>query len=116
MRKRAVWRAFGIGLLAATGYVLWRAIEMTRAHPELGGEPPPLPYPPPSQAAARPERAAVWVEPDEGACPLSHPVKAKLASGIYHEPRGASYARTRPDRCYRDAPSATADGLRAAKR
>ena len=35
-----------------------------------------------------------WVEPDDGACPASHPVKAKLASGIFHVPGGANYDRT----------------------
>ncbi len=59
---------------------------------------------------------ASWVEPVDGECPPSHPVKAKLASGIYHVPGGLSYARTRPDRCYRDAEAAEADGLRAARR
>jgi micrococcal nuclease len=49
-------------------------------------------------------------------CPQSHPVKAKMNSGIYHLPGGLSYDRTHPDRCYRDAASAEADGLRPAKR
>ena len=31
------------------------------------------------------------------------PVKAKLASGIYHVPGGGNYERTKPDRCYVDA-------------
>jgi len=57
-----------------------------------------------------------WMEPVGGGCPASHPVKAKLASGIYHEPGGASYERTQPDRCYLDAESAQADGLRPSKR
>jgi hypothetical protein len=47
---------------------------------------------------------------------LSHPVKAKLSSGIYHLPGGQNYERTKPDRCYVDAAAAEADGLRAAKR
>lgn len=59
---------------------------------------------------------ASWVEPVDGGCPPSHPVKAKLSSGIYHVPGGLSYDRTRPDRCYRDAAAAEADGLRAARR
>ena len=46
----------------------------------------------------------------------THPVKAKLASGIYHVPGGGNYDRTKPDRCYVDADAAEADGLRAAKR
>jgi hypothetical protein len=58
---------------------------------------------------------AAWVEPVEGACPTSHPVKAKLASGIYHVPGGMNYDRTNPDRCYLDADTAERDGLRPAK-
>jgi hypothetical protein len=56
------------------------------------------------------------VAPVEQACPASHPVKAKLRSGIFHEPGGASYGRTIPDRCYQDATAAEADGLRRAQR
>jgi hypothetical protein len=59
---------------------------------------------------------AAWVEPTGGVCPTSHPVKAKLASKIFHVPGMANYERTNPDRCYVDATAAEADGLRAAKR
>jgi hypothetical protein len=59
---------------------------------------------------------APWVDPTEGVCPTSHPVKGKLASKIFHLPGMLNYARTTPDRCYRDAPAAEADGLRPAKR
>jgi hypothetical protein len=55
------------------------------------------------------------VEPVDGECPPTHPVKGKLASGIYHLPGGLNYARTRPDRCYTDAAAAESDGLRPAK-
>ena len=57
-----------------------------------------------------------WVEPDEGACPQSHPVKAKLSSKIFHLPGMLVYERTNADRCYTDADAATGDGFRAAKR
>jgi hypothetical protein len=60
--------------------------------------------------------APPWVDPIEGECPVSHPVKAKLTSGIYHEPGGGNYDRTRAERCYVDADAATADGLRPPKR
>jgi micrococcal nuclease len=43
-------------------------------------------------------------------------VKGKLSSKIFHVPGGQSYDRTRPDRCYRDAATAEADGFRRAKR
>jgi hypothetical protein len=73
----------------------------------------PFRFPPQPAAAA----ASPWVEPAEtGACPTHHPVKAKLRSGIFHVPGGASYARTRADRCYLSAGAAEADGLRASKR
>jgi hypothetical protein len=114
MRRTAVWRAFGVGLLAATAYALWRVIEANPRSSGGGWEPQPFPSPPP-RAHDR-EDGAAWVPPDEGACPAPHPVKAKLASGIYHRPGGQSYERTRPDRCYRDGAAAEADGLRAAKR
>ena len=66
---------------------------------------------PPSQSQAR-----VWVEPTGSVCPTSHPVKAKLASKIFHLPGMANYERTNPDRCYVDAGAAERDGLRPAKR
>lgn len=56
------------------------------------------------------------MEPHDGACPLTHPVKGKVSSGIYHVPGGFSYERTRADRCYVDEAAAHADGLRRAKR
>jgi hypothetical protein len=58
---------------------------------------------------------AAWIEPADGACPTSHPVKAKLASGIYHVPGGMNYDRTNADRCYLDTDAAERDGLRPAK-
>jgi len=64
-----------------------------------------------------PEYVPKWVEPEaDGSCPSSHPVKAKLESGIFHVEGGRFYERVHPDRCYRDAASAEADGLRPSKR
>jgi hypothetical protein len=65
---------------------------------------------------AQPTAGQVWVEPVEGSCPDGYPIKAKVKSGIFHQPGGLAYERTKPDRCYPDAASAEADGLRAAKR
>jgi len=62
------------------------------------------------------EPAPGWVEPVDGACPLSHPVKANANSGIYHMPGSQFYERTKPERCYVDAAAAEADGYRAARR
>ncbi|MDY7103939.1 MAG: nuclease, partial [Actinomycetota bacterium] len=64
---------------------------------------------------AEPELAP-WVEPVDGACPLTHPVKANVDSGIFHVEGGLSYERTKPDRCYATPAAAEKDGLRAAKR
>lgn len=71
--------------------------------------------PTPTKVAA-PEEVAAWVDPTDGACPPTHPVKAKLSSKIFHVPGGLAYDRTTPDRCYRDASTAEADGFRPAKR
>ncbi|MCU1498244.1 MAG: hypothetical protein JWM47_2197 [Acidimicrobiales bacterium] len=60
--------------------------------------------------------ARSWAAPVAGACPQGYPVKAKVGSGIFHEPGMSAYDRTTPDRCYPDAAAALADGLRAAKR
>jgi hypothetical protein len=85
-------------------------------------EPPPStalhtdPEAPAAAAAPVSAGAVAWVEPTGDVCPTTHPVKAKLASKIFHVPGGLSYARTKPDRCYRDADAAEADGLRPAKR
>ena len=57
-----------------------------------------------------------WVEPQGQVCPLSHPIKAKLASRIYHLPGMFNYTRTRPDRCYGSETAAKRDGFSAAKR
>ena len=63
------------------------------------------------------EAAAAWVEPVGDVCPTSHPVKAKLASKIFHLP-GMLELRPhrRPTAATATRGSAEADGLRAAKR
>lgn len=71
------------------------------------------------QADGEPAESAAgedWVEPVDGACPATHPVKGKPGTGIFHMPGGLFYDRTVPDRCYRSAEAAEADGLRPAKR
>jgi outer membrane biosynthesis protein TonB len=68
------------------------------------------------KAASKRAAAAAWVEPKGGICPTTHPVKAKLRSAIFHLPGMAAYARTSPDRCYRDEAAALGDGLRRAAR
>jgi hypothetical protein len=131
-------RVLGLGMLAAAAYALWRAFERRRVGAEVGWEPRPFPYPPqpraepPHDAVPAPEsdgnadgdadadaptsNGSAWVEPDGGACPATHPVKAKLASGIFHVPGGANYDRTNADRCYLSVEAAESDGLRPSKR
>jgi hypothetical protein len=103
-----------LGLLAGVAYAAWRTLApRTSDRGGLTFEPQPFPSPP--RPVPAPTAAGPWVEPRDGTCPASHPVKAKMASGIFHLPGGGSYDRTNPDRCYLDAASAESDGLRAAK-
>jgi hypothetical protein len=83
--------------------------------------PEPQPTRPARRLTAKPETESTplprWVDPlEDGGCPETHLVKAKMASGIFHVPGGLNYPRTRPDRCYIDAAAAEADGLRQSKR
>jgi micrococcal nuclease len=70
------------------------------------------------KAAAKKTTKAVrgWVEPQGQVCPLSHPIKARLETGLYYLPGMANYTRTRPDRCYGSEAQAKRDGLTAARR
>jgi hypothetical protein len=110
--RKTTRRVLGLGLLAGVAYAVWRKMP-ARTETSPAWEPQPFPFPPQPVADA----TVPWVEPAEsGACPANHPVKAKLASGIYHVPGGANYARTQPDRCYLSTEAAEADGLRPSKR
>lgn len=130
----------GAGVVAGALYAAWRAYRARLPTPaaESSWAPAPFPFPPiprPSSASAvrdlepshversDAERSDVErsdversLEPLDGTCPASHPVKGKLTSGIYHLPGGLNYERTRADRCYVDAAAAESDGLRPAKR
>jgi hypothetical protein len=117
-------RLLGAGVVAGALYALWRVIDERTRQSELAWTPQPFPSPPmpvphspePAAPAAPDEAGETWVEPTDGGCPVSHPVKAKLGSGIFHVPGGQMYERTVPDRCYRDAAAAEADDLRPSKR
>ena len=123
-------RVLGAGILAGLAYAAGergrRGSRSASRDDHVGDRTVPVPADPAPVAptrrserrrrAARP-RADRRLEPGaDGACPVTHPVKAKLSSGIYHVPGGGNYERTKPDRCYVDAAAAEADGLRAAKR
>ncbi|MDP9074821.1 MAG: nuclease, partial [Actinomycetota bacterium] len=69
----------------------------------------------PAHDADRGEDTA-WLQPVDGACPSTHPVKAKVSSGIFHLPGMLAYDRTNADRCYRSEADAEADGFTKAKR
>ena len=111
--RKSVRRLLGLGLVAGASYAVWKKYAAQRPPAPAGWEPQPFPFPP--QPAA--DATAPWVEPAEsGACPAHHPVKAKLASGIFHVVGGANYERTQADRCYLSPEAAEADGLRPSKR
>jgi hypothetical protein len=119
--RRSVKRALGAGVLSGIAYAAWRAWN-TRLPDRTRGvewDAAPFPFPPvPRDGSAVPKAAKpdVWVEANaDGSCPETHPVKAKLASGIFHVPGGANYSRTKADRCYVDEAAAVADGLRPSK-
>jgi hypothetical protein len=133
MLRRTLRLGLKLGAVAGLVAVAVRILGSKREREETPGllatEPwPPLRPVPASDDAAEPPATALrpdpdapmapaWVEPEaDGRCPATHPVKAKLASKIFHLPGMMNYERTRPDRCYRDAAAAEADGLRAAKR
>ncbi len=122
-----------LGVLAGIAYAVWHFVSSrTAGDSTVGWEPQPFPYPPRPRErdgadpttngeGSGPARGATadapaWVEATDGACPVSHPVKAKLASGIFHVPGGGNYDRTNADRCYVDAATAERDGLRPSKR
>jgi hypothetical protein len=117
--RKGVRRALGLGVLAGAAFAVWRAYEKSRPAPTLTWQPRPFPYPPePVEAphAIEATEAPAWLDAVDGECPVSHPVKAKLSSGIFHAEGAANYARTKADRCYATTEAAEADGLRPAKR
>jgi hypothetical protein len=113
-------RLFRLLVLGACGWAVAMVVKVLRGDPApvfsgtQTGPPPDPGVPAPVVAPAR--VAAPWVEAGDPSALPGHPVKAKLKSGIYHLPGMLNYDRTVPDRWYRDAASAEADGLRAAKR
>jgi hypothetical protein len=118
--RKMMKRTIGAGVLAGIAYAAWRAWQARTANGPrtIAWESAPFPFPPVPRPVTpgEPAPSGAWVEPNgSSACPATHPVKAKMRSGIYHEPGGANYDRTQPDRCYADAAAAEADGLRRSK-
>lgn len=74
------------------------------------------PTPPAEEKPGAAPAEQTWVEPVDGACPATHPIKGNADSGIFHVPGGMSYERTVPERCYATEDDAVADGFRRAKR
>lgn len=123
--SRLVRRGVLVGALVGVGYAAWRFLAARAPRTEgMRFEAQPFPSPPrpvavpaPAPSPAASPSAAAAVDPDaDGNCPLDHPIKGKVTTGIYHRPGAFAYERTRADRCYRDEAAAEADGLRAAKR
>jgi hypothetical protein len=100
-------------LLALGGGLAFYLVKLLR------GDPAPVfsatAAPAPAPTAPAPPAAQPWVEAVDGPR-AGYPVKGKTKSGIYHLPGMLNYERTSPDRWYRDAAAAEADGLRPAKR
>ena len=125
--SRFIRRGAIAAALASLVYASWRYLA---AHqPDTAGltfQAQPFPLPPkPIPIPARPAPTETEGSPADvpsvapgadGHCPVTHPIKGKQSSGIYHQPGGFAYDRTFADRCYRDATAAEDDGLRAAKR
>jgi hypothetical protein len=116
--RKSVKRALGLGVLASAGYMayrVWRS-RVPAGPREIEWSSAPFPFPPVPRPASTKPPVEPWSEPNEdGSCPVTHPIKGKLASGIYHAPGGANYERTHPDRCYVDEDAALRDGLRRSK-
>jgi hypothetical protein len=106
-----------VAAVAAVVYVVAQ-VAKSRRNGSADGAEGTADWPPRSEAegeAAPAEPAGSWVEPQDGSCPVSHPVKAKLSSQIFHVPGGMNYDRTNADRCYATPEAAIEDGLRQSK-
>src|SRR5215831_17017458 len=112
--RRWMKRLLGVGFLAAIVYWLWWLFKDQQQTSPIEWVPQPFPSPPmpvlradskaestvgPGVGTPTTVSDVAWVAPDGDHCPASHPVTAKLTSGIYHQPGGQMYDRTTPDRC-----------------
>ena len=114
MLRRSFRSGLRLGLLVGIALDAYRVLQARQAQPELASREPWPPVAPPEPVGV-PEQA--WVEPGtDGSCPVSHPIKGKLSSKIFHLPGMFAYDRTNADRCYATEVAAEADGLHRAKR
>jgi len=108
----------------------------TRENGSRTSEARPAPAPaeakPAAEKAARPARAqraprpdpspkprsqmVSWVEPLDGVCPTTHPIKAKLGSRVFRKPGMPLYESSKPDRCYASEGAARRAGFNEAQR
>lgn len=122
--RRSLW----LLLIGAVGSVAWSWWSDRNAPPSPKAPPewPPLDVQtaveslPTSATTPTPTQTSTpaddgWIAPDNGACPISHPIKANDNSRIFHVPGGRFYDRTNAERCYADPDAAVADGYRQAK-
>jgi hypothetical protein len=101
-----------VGLWAGlAGALTVGVVRAARWFRDVGTPPPPATWPPFPESKPVPN-----AEPVDGACPDSHPVKAKASSGLYHLPGMVAYGRTNADSCFVDADAAEAAGFTRAKR
>lgn len=60
---------------------------------------------------AEPSKPPTWVRPVNGECPKGFPIKARFATGHFHEPGDRGYDKIIPDCCYPSTEDAEADGF-----
>ncbi|MBV8961041.1 MAG: hypothetical protein JO367_04045 [Actinobacteria bacterium] len=121
MLRRTLRSGVRLGLFAGIALAIYRVLQARQAQPEIPVRDPWPPVAPPEPVnvglAEAPAPPQEWVAPiDGGACPVSHPIKGKLSSKIFHLPGMFAYDRTNADRCYATEAAAEADGLHRAKR
>src|SRR5437879_13174114 len=101
-------RLLRAGILAGLAYSAWRAWQrrVPASSHDITWDAAPFPFPPiprPTHDVPAPTPTPVPSGPTadpgaDGACPLSHPVKAKLSSGLYPVPGGHNDKRTHTQR------------------
>src|SRR5262245_41771634 len=84
--RRWLKRFLGAGIVAGAVYAIWRVLDERSRASELTWTAQPFPSPPKPERREQPQAPTLetptlqaWVEPEDGTCPATHPVKAKLA-------------------------------------